>query len=148
MKQESVRDYPRLPRALPTARRIRVKFAGEWVADSVACHRVLESGHPPVYYIPAGDVRLEFLTPSTLRTICEFKGTAVYWSLRVGDRVSENAAWSYPEPARRFRAIAGHLAFYANRVDDCMVDDERVIAQPGDFYGGWITSDIAGPFKR
>jgi uncharacterized protein (DUF427 family) len=145
--QEFVWDYPRPPRVEPSGKRIRVEFNGKVIAETVRALRVLETSHPPVYYIPPEDVRLEFLTRTARRTFCEFKGGAVYWTIRVGDRVAEDAAWSYSDPAPGYEAIKGHLAIYASRVDACYVDEERVQPQPGDFYGGWITADIIGPFK-
>jgi len=145
--QESVWDYPRPPRLEPTPKHIHVIFEGETVASTRRALRVLETSHPPVYYIPPEDVRMELLTRTTRYSFCEFKGGAVYWALRAGERVVENAAWSYPDPTPAYRALAGYLAFYASRVDVCYVDGERVRAQEGDFYGGWITSDIVGPFK-
>lgn len=144
---ESVWDYPRPPRVEPARHPIRVEFAGEIVAASARALRLLETSHPPVYYIPAEDVRPEFLEPSSRSSFCEFKGRARYHSLRVGDRVSRDAAWSYPDPTPRFEALRDHLAFYASRVDACYVGEERVAAQEGDFYGGWITADLVGPFK-
>lgn len=144
---ESVWDYPRPPRLEPTPRRIRVIFGGKTIAESERCYRVLETSHPPVYYIPREDIREEFLVAASGKSFCEFKGTASYWSLKVGDRVSPSAGWSYESPSKAFSAIRGFIAFYASRVDECYVDGERVKAQPGDFYGGWITSDITGPFK-
>ncbi len=145
--QESVWDYPRPPRLEATEARLRVVFAGETVADSCNGYRVLETSHPPVYYIPQNHVRLEFLLPAPGQSFCEFKGVARYWTLDVGGKVAERAAWSYPDPTDEFRAIRNHFAFYASRVDECWVDDRRVDPQAGDFYGGWITSDIVGPFK-
>jgi uncharacterized protein (DUF427 family) len=145
--QESVWDYPRPPRLEPVAERLRVIFSNTVIADSVAGYRVLETSHPPVYYIPPGDIAQAHLVAATGSSWCEFKGQARYWSLDVGGRRSVNAAWSYPKPSAGFAAIAGYLAFYASRVDECFVGDERVQAQPGDFYGGWITSRIVGPFK-
>jgi len=147
MSQESVWNYPRPPRAEPTTKRIRVEFAGEVVADTNRAMRVLETSHPPVYYIPRADVRGDLLIPGARRTFCEFKGRASYWSLRVGDKLSAEAAWSYESPSPEYEAIGGHLAFYAGRVDACYVGEERVQAQAGEFYGGWVTSDIIGPFK-
>ena len=145
--QESVWDYPRPPKLEPSTRRVRVEFAGETVADTTRAVRVLETSHPPVFYIPREDVREEFLRPSPRSTLCEFKGRAVYHSLDVNGRHALNVAWSYPETVRGFETIRGHLAFYPGRVDACYVDDEPVQAQEGDFYGGWITSEIVGPFK-
>jgi uncharacterized protein (DUF427 family) len=146
--EESVWDYPRPPRLEPTGRRIRVLFGGEVIADSTRCYRVLETSHPPVYYIPPEDVRTEFLAPSRRKTsFCEFKGSASYWSLDVGNRTDPDAAWSYESPTPPFAAIRGYLAFYAGRAVACYVDEEEVTPQPGGFYGGWITREIKGPFK-
>jgi len=141
---ESVWDYPRPPRVEPSAARVVVELDGEVLADTRRSLRVLETSHPPVYYLPAADVRTGRLTPSPRRpTVCEFKGTARYYD--AGDRAA--VAWSYPSPNPGFEAIAGHYAFYPGRVDRATVDGERVEAQPGDLYGGWITSAVTGPFK-
>jgi uncharacterized protein (DUF427 family) len=145
--QESVWDYPRPPRIEPTTKRVRVVFNGETIADTRRAQRVLETSHPPVYYVPREDVRMELLRPAALRTVCEFKGTAVYWTVQVGECSVDDAAWSYEQPVPEFAAIARYLALYPGHVDACYVDDERVSPQRGDFYGGWITSDIVGPFK-
>ena len=145
--QESVWDYPRPPRLEATAKRLRIEFGGELIADTTRGYRVLETSHPPVYYIPPADIRMEFLTPRARRSFCEFKGSAAYWSVAVGEKLALDAAWSYPDPTPEFLPIQGYLAFYASRMDACYVDDEQVQAQAGDFYGGWITSDIVGPFK-
>jgi uncharacterized protein (DUF427 family) len=144
---ESVWDYPRPPRVEASTRRVRVEFGGEVIADTTRAYRVLETSHPPVYYIPPEDVRRECLHPSRRRTWCEFKGEAAYFDLAAGGREVRDAAWSYPAPAPGYEAIRDHLAFYPGRVDAAFVDDEQVRAQPGDFYGGWITADIVGPFK-
>jgi uncharacterized protein (DUF427 family) len=145
--QESVWDYPRPPRLEPVAARLRVVFAGETIADSNAGWRVLETSHPPAYYIPPQDLRLDFLRAADGRSFCEFKGVAAYWTIVAGARHSERAAWSYAEPTPAFAPIRGHFAFYASRVDGCYVGDEQVQAQAGDFYGGWVTANIVGPFK-
>jgi len=145
--QESVWAYPRPPRLEPSDRHVQVVVAGVVVADTRRAQRVLETSHPPVYYIPRADVRTDLLTSTNRRTFCEFKGTAAYHTLTVGDRTLPDAAWSYPTPTPAFAAIADHLAFYPSRVDQALVDGEPVRAQPGDFYGGWITPDIVGPFK-
>jgi len=144
---ESVWDYPRPPRVEASRKLVRVEFAGEVIAETTRAYRVLETGHPPVYYIPPEDVRSGFLRPSRRRTYCEFKGQASYYDLISGDREVHDAGWYYPEPTTRYEAIRDHVAFYPGRVDAVFVDDERVAAQPGDFYGGWITADIEGPFK-
>jgi uncharacterized protein (DUF427 family) len=145
--QESVWDYPRPPRLEKVSERLRVIFTGETIADTVAGFRVLETSHPPVYYIPPGDLDQQYLCAVSGSSWCEFKGHAKYWSLDVNGKRAENAAWSYPQPSPAFADIAGYLAFYASRVDECWVGDERVQPQEGDFYGGWITSRIVGPFK-
>lgn len=145
--QESVWDYPRPPRLEACPRHLQVVFAGQVVAETREGYRVLETSHPPVYYVPPRDVREQFLVRAPGRSFCEWKGEAGYVSLRVGDRVATAAAWFYPSPTQPFLAIKDHLAFYASRVDACFVDGERVTPQPGGFYGGWITSDIVGPFK-
>jgi len=146
--RESVWDYPRPPRLEACSRRIRIEFAGVLVADTTRAYRVLETSHPPVYYLPPQDLRLEYLVPSPTRSSsCEWKGRAVYHTLVVGNRRAIDAAWSYPEPTPAFAAIKDHLAIYASKVDACWVDEERVQPQPGDFYGGWITSHVVGPFK-
>jgi uncharacterized protein (DUF427 family) len=145
--QESAWDYPRPPRLEKVGERLRVVFNGRMIADTRAGYRVLETSHPPVYYLPSRDSAMEFLQPESGHSWCEFKGQASYWSLNVNGRRSVKAAWSYPAPSHDFREIAGYLAFYASRVDECWVDDERVQPQVGDFYGGWITSRIVGPFK-
>ena len=141
---ESVWDYPRPPRVEPSAARVVVELDGQVLADTRRSLRVLETSHPPVYYIPAADVRTERLRPSARRsTWCEFKGAASYYD--AGDRPA--VAWSYPSPSPGYEAIAGCYAFYPGRVDRATVDGEQVVAQPGDFYGGWITSAVTGPFK-
>ncbi|MCX6364922.1 MAG: DUF427 domain-containing protein [Actinobacteria bacterium] len=144
---ESVWDYPRPPRVEATARRIRVVLGDVTVADTTRAFRVLETSHPPGYYIPPEDVRSEYLRPSRRTSYCEFKGRASYYDLVVGEREVRDAAWYYPDPAPGYKAIRDHLAFYPGRVDACFVDEERVVAQKGDFYGGWLTADIVGPFK-
>jgi uncharacterized protein (DUF427 family) len=145
--QESVWDYPRPPRVEDSKSRVRVIFNGVVIADSERAKRVLETSHPPTYYIPPDDVRLEYLEPAGRTTWCEWKGRARYYSVAVGDRVAKEAAWAYPDPAPGYEGIEGHLAFYAQAMDACYVGDEKVQAQAGGFYGGWITKDIVGPFK-
>lgn len=145
--QESVWDYPRPPRAEPTRRRIRVVLGEVTLADTVRAIRVLETSHPPTYYLPPDDIQMQYLTPSPRRTFCEFKGMAGYWTAKVGDLIRPDCAWSYETPSPGYASIRGYLAFYPSRMSACYVDDEQVVAQEGDFYGGWITSDIVGPFK-
>jgi uncharacterized protein (DUF427 family) len=145
--QESVWDYPRPPRVEPTNKHIRIVFNGETIAETDRAIRVLETSHPPVYYIPAADIRMEYFSSTSRSTFCEFKGAASYWTIRLNGRASENVAWSYRQPSAGYEAIKNYLGFYPSKVDACYVDDELVQAQEGDFYGGWITKDIVGPFK-
>jgi uncharacterized protein (DUF427 family) len=145
--QESVWDYPRPPRMEPVIERIRVVAGGITIADSARAHRVLETSHPPAYYIPAADVREDLLVPSPSASVCEYKGRASYVTLVLGTRRIPDVAWRYREPDPGFEAIRDAYAFYASRVDEAWVGDERVAPQAGDFYGGWITSRIVGPFK-
>ena len=145
---ESVWDYPRPPRLEPAPRRIRIVHGGVVIADTTRALRILETSHPPVYYIPPADIAMRYIQPSPRRqSFCEFKGLAAYWNLAVGEHVSQDAAWSYPQPSPAYSALRDCLAFYASKVDECSVDGEIVIPQPGDFYGGWITSHVKGPFK-
>jgi uncharacterized protein (DUF427 family) len=146
--QESVWDYPRPPRLEDSSQRIRVVFNGVVIADTTHAKRVLETSHPPVYYLPPEDVQLQYFQPTPRSTFCEWKGVAAYFTIQVGERQATNAAWCYPQPsAERFRGIANYIAVYPSQMDACYVDDEAVQAQAGDFYGGWITSKIVGPFK-
>jgi uncharacterized protein (DUF427 family) len=140
-------DYPRPPRLERTDHRLIVTFAGVTIADTTDAYRVLETSQPPAYYFPPDDVALEHLDRTTSATFCEWKGSATYHRLRVGDRESADAAWSYLAPTEPFAPITGYLSFYPQRVDECFVDGERVLANEGSFYGGWITSRIVGPFK-
>lgn len=145
--QESVWDYPRPPRLEDSTKHIRVVFNGVIVADTQRAKRVLETSHPPVYYIPPEDLKAAHLLPSSRSSFCEWKGQASYYTVAVGGRQAQSAAWSYHAPSRAFAAIKDYIAFYPSRMDACDIDGELVRSQPGDFYGGWITSDIVGPFK-
>ena len=145
---ERVWDYPRPPAVAPCARRVRVEVGGHVLADSTHALRVLETSHPPTIYVPPGDVRIELLSAGAGRsTWCEFKGAARYLDAVVEARRVEAVAWTYPEPARGYEALRDHVAFYPGRVDAAWLGDERVRAQAGDFYGGWLTADLVGPFK-
>jgi uncharacterized protein (DUF427 family) len=144
---EKAAEYPRPPRLEPSTKRIRVVLGGETIVDSRRCWRVLETWHPPSWYIPAEDVAAGALVPAAGRSVCEWKGEAAYFDLLAGGVRAARAAWSYPKPTAAFAPIAGHVALYAGRVDACFVDDERVVPQAGGFYGGWITADVEGPFK-
>ena len=146
--QESVWDYPRPPRLEVNERHLQVVVAGVVIADSTGGYRVCETSQPPAFYLPPDDVRTDLLAPTTSRTFCEWKGQARYWTIRVPDADERrDAAWSYDSPRGAFGPIAGHLAFYPQRVDACFVDGEPVERMDGAFYGGWITSEVVGPFK-
>jgi uncharacterized protein (DUF427 family) len=145
--QESVWDYPRPPRLEPVPQRLRVVFNGKTIADSQGGYRVLETSHPPVYYIPTSDIQPGVLVAANRGSFCEWKGQASYWHVQVADQQALDAAWSYEQPTNSFAAIQGYVAFYAGRMQVCYVDDELVTPQPGGFYGGWITAKIIGPFK-
>ena len=145
---ERVWDYPRPPAIAPCSRRVRVELAGRTLAESDAALRVLETSHPPTIYVPPDAVRLDLLRPSDARaTVCEFKGVARYLDADVDGRLTRTVAWSYPDPRPAYAALRDHVAFYPGRVDAAWLGGERVQAQEGDFYGGWITSDLTGPFK-
>ncbi len=145
---ESVWDYPRPPAVDPTTARVRVEFAGATVADSTRAIRVLETSHPPAYYLPLEDIDVSVLRPSRRTTFCEYKGAAQYYDIVVGGRVARAAAWFYPAPANGYEQIKDYVAFYPAKMDQCWVDDDPVEPQPGSFYGGWVTPEISGPFKR
>ena len=146
---ESVWDYPRPPRLEASRKRVKVVLGGAVIADTARAHRVLETSHPPVYYVPFEDVAPGSLEASHGRgSFCEWKGAATYLDAIGGDgRRVDRAAWTYLDPAPGFEAIRGAVAFYPGLMDECTVDGERVVPQPGGFYGGWITSDVVGPFK-
>lgn len=143
---ESVWDYPRPPELVADDRHVQVLLGSRLVADTRASLRVLETSHPPVFYVPPGDVRAELLRARPGSTHCEWKGRASYWDVVAGDLTAVRAAWSYEQPLAPYTALRGHLAFYPSALR-CTVDGEAVAAQEGDFYGGWITPEIQGPFK-
>ena len=148
MVKENVWEYPRPPALVPCARRVRIELGGVVIADSTRALRVLETSHPPTIYLPPEDVDASAVTPSSARsTFCEWKGGATYFDAAVGSRREAAVAWAYPSPTRGFAALRDHLAFYPGRMDRCLLDDEVVRSQEGDFYGGWITDEIVGPFK-
>ena len=144
--QESVWDYPRPPHLDADSRLVRVIHQGVLLAESRQAVRVLETASPPTFYLPPDDVRTDLLERARGASICEWKGSATYWSLRVNDPLRANVAWSYENPFPDFTPIRGYLSFYPSKLE-CYVEGERVKPQPGDFYGGWITSEIVGPFK-
>lgn len=145
--QESVWDYPRPPRLEDSSKELQIIFNEIIIAETRAAKRVLETSHPPVYYIPPEDLKMEHLALIPKSSFCEWKGRAGYYTVSVGDRQATSAAWFYPNPTPAFAGIKDYVAFYPSRMDACYLDGEKVQAQEGDFYGGWITKDIVGPFK-
>lgn len=145
--QESVWDYPRPPRIELSSKTIQVFFNHVMIAETRRAHRVLETSHPPTFYLPLDDVKTEYFETTSRTTFCEWKGRACYCSITVGEAKVQDAAWYYPQPTKAFACIKDHLAFYPSKMEACYVDGERVRAQAGDFYGGWITKDVVGPFK-
>lgn len=148
MEVESVWDYPRPPRVERVAEPVRVELGGAVVAQTTQALRVLETSHPPVIYVPPQDVAPGALRPAhKAPTVCEFKGVAHYFDVTGGKTTERAAAWSYPEPVEGYELLRDHAAFYPSRMDACWLGDERAEPQEGDFYGGWITSRVRGPFK-
>lgn len=146
--QESVWDYPRPPKIEATSKTIRIEHKGEQIALSNKAFRILETSHPPVYYIPQEDIEMKYLVLTEEVSFCEFKGKAHYYHLEIGKNAFvRDAAWVYLNPPKKYEEIKGYVAFYANKLDNCYVNDEKVNSQEGSFYGGWITKDIVGPFK-
>jgi uncharacterized protein (DUF427 family) len=145
---ERVSEYPRPPIVVACRHRVRVELGGEMLADSTHALRVLETSHPPTVYVPSADVRTDLLAASGARsTWCEFKGAARYLDATVGGRRVHAVGWTYPDPAPGYEVLRDHVSFYPGRVDAAWMGDERVQAQEGDFYGGWITPALVGPFK-
>jgi len=145
--QESVWDYPRPPRLEDFDGHVEVVFHGVTIAETKSAKRVLETSHPPVFYLPHPDIRLDYVHPQGRTSWCEWKGEARYFDVRIGDLVATAAAWAYPHPKAPFTVLKDHLGFYPALMDACLVNGERVTPQPGGFYGGWITPNIVGPFK-
>lgn len=145
-KQESVWDYPRPATLELSDASLLIKHQGHIIAKSAMSYRVLETSHPPTYYIPESDIVCD-LKASLGNTSCEWKGVASYWDVLLGQLIIKRAAWSYQSPTEAFIAIKDHYAFYASAFDECFVNGTKVDAQAGDFYGGWITPNIVGPFK-
>lgn len=144
--QQSVWDFPRPPALVDDDREIVVACDGVTIASTRRAVRVCETGHPPTFYLPADDVDRAFVEPGDASSFCEWKGPARYWHVSVGERLLRDVAWSYPRPLPGGERLAGRFAFYAT-VLDCTVGGARVVAQPGGFYGGWITPELVGPFK-
>ena len=145
--QESVWDYPRPPALEPVDDRVQVVFAGTIIAESTDVYRICETSHAPAYYIPRSDVEPTALSRVDGTSFCEWKGAASYYDVVAGGRRADRAAWTYLDPTSRFKAITGHVAFYAASMDECRVGDAVVSPMDGDFYGGWITPELTGPFK-
>ena len=145
--QESVWDYPRPPRLEKFDGHIRIIFNDQDIAESVRAFRILETSHPPTFYIPERDFRPGVLEKVPGTTCCEWKGSAHYYDIVVGEKSAVKAAWGYATPNQRFASIKHHVSVYPGLMDSCFVNEEKVQAQEGDFYGGWITSMIVGPFK-
>ena len=145
--QESVWDYPRPPRVEPTGERVVITLGGVTIADTTDAVRVLETSHPPVYYLPTSAFAAGSLEPAPGSSFCEFKGVAGYLTVRGGAEVAESAGWFYPEPSPGFESLVGRVAVYPGKMERCEVDGEAVRPQAGGFYGGWITDRVVGPFK-
>lgn len=145
--QEIVAEYPRPPRLEPARRRVRIIFAGQTILDTDAAWRVLETYHPPSFYLPMTAFTPGALIQAARTSFCEWKGSAHYYSIQAAGRLATDVAWGYSDPSPAFRPIRDHVAVYAGAMDACFVDDERVTPQEGGFYGGWITSELVGPFK-
>lgn len=145
--QESVWNYPRPPRLEPTNQLIRVIFNGHTIAETTAALRLLETSHPPTYYLPPQDIQMHLFTQTSQQSTCEWKGQAIYYTITLNGQTATNAAWAYPNPTAAFAPLQNHLAIYAHAMDACYVAGEKVTPQPGNFYGGWITNNIIGPFK-
>ncbi len=144
---ETVQDYPRPPAIEPIPQTIRVVLGGVEIARSARAYRILETHHAPSYYIPRSDWQDGVVRPARGSSFCEWKGRAVYWDLVTGGTVAARAAWSYPSPSRRYADLINHLACYAGEVDEAWVGETRVLPQPGDFYGGWVTPNLQGIVK-
>ncbi len=143
--QESVWDYPRPPSYHPVASHIRIEFNGEFIAETDRAIRNLQTGIPPVYYIPREDVRLDCLMPTERHSHCRYKGDADYWTVQVGERTANNIAWSYPDPLPKAMSIKNYVAFYAHIVE-ATVDGEKAHPPAWKWIGGWVTGNIVGPF--
>lgn len=144
---EDVWAYPRPPALQPVPQRVRILFGGQTIALTDAAWRVLETSHPPVYYLPPSAFLDGVLEPAQGTSFCEWKGLARYWSIRSGGQFAERAGWSYPEPDPAYTALRDHVAVYAGAMQACFVGEEQVTPQPGGFYGGWVTRNLKGPFK-
>jgi uncharacterized protein (DUF427 family) len=140
-------DFPRPPALVQWHERVEVQLGGTVVAATTEAWSVLETSHPPTYYLPPTSFAPGALRPAEGGSFCEWKGQATYFDVVGGDRLAERAAWSYPHPTPRFAALRDHVAVYAAAMDACTVDGVLVRPQPGGFYGGWVTPRVSGPFK-
>ena len=146
--QRSVWDFPRPAEVLKAPHKIAVFYGGDCLIETSSAYMVVETSHPPTYYLPHGDLRWpKAIRASGRQSVCEWKGVAHYFDLEHGGQKAANAVWCYPSPEAGFAEIRGYLAFYPSLMAACYVDDERVRPQPGHFYGGWVTSHYTGPFK-
>lgn len=146
LARENVQSYPRPPALEPVAQRIVLRLGGALVAETTRALRVLETHHAPTYYLPLQDIHAT-LTPVQGSSFCEWKGVARYFDVRTGSAAASRAAWAYDTPTAPFAALAGHVAFYAALMEEAWVGDLRVIPQPGNFYGGWVTPNLDGQIK-
>lgn len=146
LTHENVDDYPRPPALEPVKLPLRAMLGGAVVAETTRGLRVLETHHAPTYYIPPDDVTATLVKRGG-GSFCEWKGRATYFDVTAGGVTAEGAAWTYLAPTERFSALTGFVAFYAGQMEACFVGEERVIPQPGDFYGGWVTSNLTGRIK-
>ncbi len=146
MPRENVQSYPRPPALEPVQQRIVVRLGGQIIADTTRALRVLETHHAPTYYIPPQDISGTLVSVQG-QSFCEWKGLARYFDVIGGDVAAKRAAWAYDDPSPRFKSLAGYVAFYPGLMEACFVGVERVLPQPGDFYGGWVTSNLDGIVK-
>lgn len=146
LPEETVQDYPRPPALQPVPHTLRIILGGIVAAETTRGYRVLETHHAPTYYFPPDDVFAD-LSPAPGQSFCEWKGLAAYWDVSVADAIAPRAAWSYAKPTTSFNLITDYLAFYATSMDACFIGDHKVIPQPGDFYGGWVTDNLRGKIK-
>jgi len=144
--QESVWDYPRPPKLASDSRLVEVYSGDQVVVSSVRTCRVLETASPPSFYIPPQDVNWGLLVFAPGSSVCEWKGATQYWTPFLQSSRGHRC-WSYPDPTLAFEQIRDYISFYPAAIA-CYVSGERVRAQSGQFYGGWITGDIVGPFKE
>ena len=145
--QESVWDYPRPPRIERVTTPVSIRLGGQLIVETRDVVRVLETSHPPTYYLPPADIDMQFLQEVSATSFCEWKGMASYYDLVCNGEIHPRAAWTYHHPDSCYLELEDHIAFYAHVMDACYVGEEQVVPQPGNFYGGWITADVVGPFK-